>query len=200
MAQKMAVQKLTTPAKTKFFGHADEKCRESLWPVSVFLICGHKKRCDFLTGFHKDLTTTKTHPTSRVTLGQATQIPTEDGEPTSVRPLSSTTQQSQQPKTAVRASKPKMLDLFCGTKSVSNVYRKLGFEVVTVDWDPKWEADYQVDVATWDYKQYLKPGEFHTVVCTPPCTEFSRALTTRPRDLDKGNRLVQRALKIVRYL
>lgn len=29
---------------------------------------------------------------------------------------------------------PKMLDLFCGTKSVSNAFKKAGWEVYTVDW------------------------------------------------------------------
>ena len=32
-----------------------------------------------------------------------------------------------------------------------------------------------------------------------PCTEFSRALTTRPRNLDLAARVAQKALEIIRY-
>ena len=94
----------------------------------------------------------------------------------------------------------RMLDLFCGTGSVGRVYRDMGFEVVSVDSDPKWGADYSVDVLHWDYKKILKPGQFHTVVVGLPCTEFSRALTTRKRNLRLADGLARRALAIVRYL
>ena len=32
---------------------------------------------------------------------------------------------------------PKMLELFCGTKSMSNAFKKAGWEVFTVDWNPE---------------------------------------------------------------
>ena len=38
------------------------------------------------------------------------------------------------------------------------------------------------------------------IACCPPCTEFSRALTTRPRRLEAADRLVQAALEIIDYL
>ena len=52
----------------------------------------------------------------------------------------------------------------------------------------------------WDYKSYFEPGDFHTVVISPPCTEYSSALTTRERDLQGADRLVLRALEIKDYL
>jgi hypothetical protein len=38
------------------------------------------------------------------------------------------------------------------------------------------------------------------VVCGVPCTEFSLALTTRPRQLEKGDALAKKALEIVKFL
>ena len=75
LATKLSLACMTIPAKTKVFGRVDKACRESLWPVSVFLICGHNERCDFLSGFGKHLVTPHVHPNSRVTLGKVTQIP-----------------------------------------------------------------------------------------------------------------------------
>ncbi len=40
----------------------------------------------------------------------------------------------------------RMLDVFSGTCSAATIYRQAGYEVVTVDWDPKFGADHVVDV------------------------------------------------------
>jgi len=93
----------------------------------------------------------------------------------------------------------RMLDLFSGTGSAARVYKEEGFEVVTVDADPRWGADVVEDIRRWDYKHQYPPGYFHTIVCSPPCTEFSRALTTRPRDLKKADKIVRKTLEKVRY-
>ena len=94
----------------------------------------------------------------------------------------------------------RMLDLFSGTGSVGRVYAENGFEVTTVDMNPKWQPHFVVDVLTWDYKGEFKPHHFHTVVCGVPCTEFSTAKTTGVRDLDLADRLAKKALEIVEYL
>ena len=39
---------------------------------------------------------------------------------------------------------------------MSNVYRNLGYEVVTVDMEPKLAGDYQVDILTWEYKKNIQ--------------------------------------------
>jgi len=69
-----------------------------------------------------------------------------------------------------------------------------------VDIDARWNPDIQVDVLDWDYRSCFNPGDFHTVVASPPCTEFSTALTTRARELDKADLLAKKALEIIDYL
>lgn len=91
------------------------------------------------------------------------------------------------------------LDLFSGTGSAAKVLRAHGYHVVTIDCDPKWEPTHVVNVLEWDYKAKYPAGTFDVVVAAPPCTEYSRALTTRPRDLEKADALVRKALEIVEF-
>ncbi len=93
----------------------------------------------------------------------------------------------------------RMLDLFSGTGSAASVYREAGFEVTTLDNDPRWGADITQDILEWDYTIF-PPGYFHTVVCAPPCTDFSKAKTTQPRNLELADSLVLRALEVIQYL
>ena len=93
------------------------------------------------------------------------------------------------------STKPKRaLDLFSGTGSAARVLQAHGFRVVTVDCDPKWRPEHCVDILTWDYAAAYVPGDFDIIVAAPPCTEFSKALTTRLRCLDHAFRLVGKAL------
>ena len=94
----------------------------------------------------------------------------------------------------------RMLDLFSGTGSVGRVFQSEGYAVTSLDCDPKVQADIQVDILEWDYKSAFQPGDFAVIFCCPPCTEYSTALTSRPRCLEEADRLVKRALEIVRYL
>lgn len=95
---------------------------------------------------------------------------------------------------------PRMLDLFCGTGSVGDVFRQFGYEVTSVDIDARFEPDIVADVLDWDYKSQFEPGHFEVIFCSPPCAQFSRARTTAPRDLFEGDALVLKALEIIRYL
>ena len=76
--------------------------------------------------------------------------------------------------------------------------RLTGWEVTSLDNDPKAAADICCDICAWDYRAY-PPGHFDYVHASPVCTEFSRALTARPRDLAAGDRLVDRVLEILTY-
>ena len=76
-------------------------------------------------------------------------------------------------------NKLRALDLFCGTKSVTEALPKMGYQVVSLDSEPKTNPDICEDIMKWKY-QSLKPGEFDVMFASVPCTEYSMALTTRP--------------------
>lgn len=90
-----------------------------------------------------------------------------------------------------------MLDLFAGTGSVGAVFDKLGYRVFSVDIDPKTKPTIVVDVTIWQFWKCFQPGFFDVIACCPPCTEFSRAITSRPRDFTKADKPVKVALEIV---
>ena len=94
----------------------------------------------------------------------------------------------------------RMLDLFCGTGSVGQVFREQGWQVVSVDWDPKYQPTLIRDIGAWDYWLDFPPGHFDVVACSPPCTEFSSAMTRRARDLEYADHLVVTTLNIISYL
>ena len=47
-----------------------------------------------------------------------------------------------------------MLDIFSGTGSVAKVHRDHGYEVITLDSDPRFKADIQTDILEWDPRSY----------------------------------------------
>jgi hypothetical protein len=94
----------------------------------------------------------------------------------------------------------RLLELFSGTGSVGRGFRDQGWEVLSLDVDPRSRADVLCNIMEWDYKQFA-PGHFDCVWASPPCTEYSVARTTAklPRNLWLADNLVQRALDIVAY-
>ena len=89
----------------------------------------------------------------------------------------------------------KLLELFSGTKSVGKVAEQLGYAVTSLDLK---DADINVDILNWDYHQY-RPKHVDVIWASPPCTEYSRALTTRPRKIQEANEIVERTLVIIEY-
>ena len=68
----------------------------------------------------------------------------------------------------------KMLDLFCGTKSMSNVFKENGYEVQTLDFDKQFNPTYCIDIMDFDISMLngFMPDVIHA---SPDCTCFSQA-------------------------
>ena len=83
---------------------------------------------------------------------------------------------------------------------MSTPFREAGWQVVEVDWDPRYKPTHCCDLMTWDCP--YEPGFFDCIWCSPDCTQYSIARTTAktPRDLVKADALVQRCLDLIRQL
>ena len=94
----------------------------------------------------------------------------------------------------------RMLNLCSGTMSVSRPFVDNGYEVVNVDWDPRYSPTHCVDIMTWNCP--YSPGHFDIVWASPDCTQYSRARTTAKteRNLNKADALVKRCLDLIKYL
>jgi len=68
----------------------------------------------------------------------------------------------------------RLLELFCGTKSVGKVFEPAGYEVVSLDYDTKFDATHTEDILAWDYKQY-PVGHFDVIWASPDCTTWTIA-------------------------
>ena len=95
---------------------------------------------------------------------------------------------------------PRLLELCCGSKSVSKYFEAQGWECVTVDIDPKFEPTLCEDVRNIDPPNMWKAGEFDVVWCSPPCTFFSIARTRAPRDFRTADQIVLACWDIIRHL
>ena len=69
----------------------------------------------------------------------------------------------------------RILEIFCGTKSIGKVFERNGWEVISLDIDPKWEPTICCDILQWDYKSAYPPGYFDVIHASPACTMFSTA-------------------------
>ena len=104
------------------------------------------------------------------------------------------------------------LELFSGTHSVGKVCEQLGWNTVSVDM--LLPADHQVDIMSFDYKQYPK-DHFGVIWASPPCTNYSHlkgcwfgrklkdgTIYTKEQnalDQDEADKLVLKSLEIINY-
>lgn len=72
---------------------------------------------------------------------------------------------------------PKMLDLFCGTKSMAKAFERAGWETYTVDWSPQFEPTLCCDVNTLTVEKIIDlcGGVPDFVHMSPDCTSYSVA-------------------------
>jgi DNA (cytosine-5)-methyltransferase 1 len=70
------------------------------------------------------------------------------------------------------ASKPRLLDLFCGAGGAAMGYHRAGFEVVGVDIKP--QKHYPFEFHQADAMTYPLDG-FHVIHASPPCQKYTKA-------------------------
>ena len=94
----------------------------------------------------------------------------------------------------------RILELFSGTGSIGNHFATQGWEVVSLDSDPRTEATIKHDILTWDHTVY-PPGHFDAIWASPCCTHYScaRRGAKTPRNLELADSLVLRSLEIINY-
>ena len=92
----------------------------------------------------------------------------------------------------------RVLELFRGTGSIGKYCEELGYDVFSLDIDPKAQASVTTDIMNWDYAMY-PVGHFDIIWASPPCTEYSTMCFRRPRKLDVADAIVQRVLDIINY-
>jgi hypothetical protein len=93
----------------------------------------------------------------------------------------------------------RMLDLFSGLGGASEAMRLAGWDVVTVDVEPRFNCTYTADLLTWECPDH---AGFDLVWASPPCTEFSRSFLPwlRGKYPDPNLDLVRSALRIIRQV
>ena len=93
----------------------------------------------------------------------------------------------------------KVLDLFSGQGSWRNTFLQMGCEVISVDWNLKFEANIHCDILKWEYWLDFEPGDFDIICASVPCEHYIIARTTAPRNIPYANRLTKKTLEIIRY-
>ena len=94
---------------------------------------------------------------------------------------------------------PILLELFCGTKSVSKVFETAGWEVISVDIEKKFNPTICCSVLDIPLDKW-EPGHFDYIHASPPCCEYSIAHTGNARDLEKADALAMHTLNLIRSL
>jgi len=103
----------------------------------------------------------------------------------------------------------KILELFAGTKSFSNVAKELGHKTFTSDFNQSFDTDYCVDIIEFDYKKI--PFIPDVIWASPPCTTFSvaslgyhwtggrGAYIPKTEECKKGIKIAKKTLEIINY-
>ncbi len=87
------------------------------------------------------------------------------------------------PKGTQTGQQPRLLDLLSGTWSVGNVFAYEGYEVVSVDINPRFHPTVVTDIMEWDHRAAYPVGYSDVIFACPPCEQLIQARTTAPRDL-----------------
>lgn len=78
-----------------------------------------------------------------------------------------------------------ILDLCGGTGSWSRPYKQAGYDVRLIT------------LPDYDVRTYTPPDHVYGILAAPPCTEFSVAKGSRPRDFAEGMSVVEACMRII---
>lgn len=106
----------------------------------------------------------------------------------------------------------RLLELFCGTKSVGSIFESEGYEVVSLDYNKKFNATHTVDILVWDYREY-DPDYFDVIWGSPDCRTFSLAaggqyrsmemiygkINSKQKETELGNAMILKLIEILKY-
>lgn len=86
----------------------------------------------------------------------------------------------------------KVLDLFCGTKSIAKAFKEKGHEVYTVDWDEQFDPTLVADIGKLSAEDIINMcgGRPDVIWASPDCTTFSVAAIGRHRRKDENGILL----------
>ena len=88
-----------------------------------------------------------------------------------------------------------LLELYKGTGSAGRAFEALGWEVISVDIDPRANATYCCDIMNFDYEAI---GPVDVIWGSPPCCRYSIARTkSKDNDLESSDNLVKKTLEII---
>ena len=99
---------------------------------------------------------------------------------------------------------PVLLELFCGTKSISKVFDQHGWDIISVAMLEKFEPTIcknVLDLTPQDIFDKLPKfsKKVSVIWASPMCTQYSKARTQGgPRDLEGADALVQKTLDLVK--
>lgn len=85
----------------------------------------------------------------------------------------------------------KVLELFCGTKSISNAFKEKGHKVYTVDWEKGFTPDLAIDIEKLTAAQIKKlcGGVPDIIWASPDCTSYSIAAISHHREKEANGNL-----------
>ena len=99
----------------------------------------------------------------------------------------------------------KILDLFCGTKSLRPICLSKEWQYTGLDIEEKFNPDICIDFLKWDYKSYPVPD---ILWASPDCAVFSMASGSKSFDKDKNPvsdkarlhlRIIQKLKEVINY-
>lgn len=96
----------------------------------------------------------------------------------------------------MQMNKPILLELFCGTKCVSNAFKEKGWEVFTVDWESSFNPDLCADIGSLTKEDIVKlcGGRMPDVIwASPDCTTYSIAGISHHRTKEASGNLAPKS-------